>query len=254
MKFVHKKFLTKNKFSGWGMETVHELPWNDEYDWGEFKKASIDVKKLYFTKEGAHIDRDNVDELLWRHWILCYSVRYAIRFAKTTDYNFVECGVADGCSAFFTLREINSHITIREKCTVHLYDSWNAMRSDGLSKSEIYHVGKYANLSIDVTKKNLSEFNEKIIYHQGFIPESLHSDPSSPEFIVYLHIDLNSAKPTIDVLNFFLPRLVAGGVIVFDDYAWEGYEDTKKVIDAYFRDKPGLIMKLPTGQAIYYHH
>ena len=116
------------------------------------------------------------------------------------------------------------------------------------------HVGKYANLSIDVTKKNLSEFNEKIIYHQGFIPESLHSDPSSPEFIVYLHIDLNSAKPTIDVLNFFLPRLVAGGVIVFDDYAWEGYEDTKKVIDAYFRDKPGLIMKLPTGQAIYYHH
>ena len=253
MAFVHRKFFIKTKFSGWGMKTVHELPWNDEYDWDIFRKTSIDAKNLEFSKDGAQIDRNNLDELLWTHWILCYAIRYSIKFAKTDYYNFVECGVADGCSAFFVLREINGQKNIKDKFSMHLYDSWTAMRKEGLVKSELGHVGRYAQLNIEKTKRNLAEFKDNVIYHQGFIPESFDLPPESPKSIVFLHIDLNSAKPTLETLNFFLPKLAKGGVILFDDYAWEGYEDTKKTIDAYFRDKPGIIMKLPTGQAIYYH-
>jgi len=253
MAFVHRKFFIKTKFSGWGMKTIHELPWNDEYDWDIFRKASIDVKNLEFSKDAAQIDRNNIDELLWRNWIVCYAIRHAIKFTNIDHYNFVECGVADGCSAFFALRELSGQKSIEGKFLMHLYDSWTAMRNEGLLESEVYHIGKYAELNIEKTKKNLAEFNDHVIYHQGFIPESLHLPPESPKSIVYLHIDLNSAKPTVGALDFFLPRLVKGGVILFDDYAWYGYEDTKKTIDAYFRDKSGIIMKLPTGQAIYYH-
>ena len=77
--------------------------------------------------------------------------------------------------------------------------------------------------------------------------------PESPHSIVYLHIDLNSAKPTLAALNFFYPRLVKGGVILFDDYGWREYKDTKKVVDEFFSSKPGILLKLATGQAIYYH-
>ena len=78
--------------------------------------------------------------------------------------------------------------------------------------------------------------------------------PDPPDTIFYLHIDLNSAKPTEHALEFFYPRLVVGGVILFDDYGWDAYEDTKNTIENFFKDKPGLLMKIPTGQAIYFHN
>ena len=85
------------------------------------------------------------------------------------------------------------------------------------------------------------------------IPNILKDIPENKK-IKFLHIDLNSSKPTLGALEFFYSRLVKGGTIVFDDYAHSGYEDTKKVIDRFFYKKTGLLQKLPTGQAIYYMH
>lgn len=254
MAFFHRKFFVETKFSGFGMKTVHELPWNDEYDWDVFRKACIDVKKNFeFSKDAAQIDQNNVDELMWRHWIVAYCVRHVIKLADTSEYNFAECGVGDGVSAFFTLREILGQKNIVKKFSMHLYDSWMAMKEEVLLKSEMSHAGKYSQLSIERTKRNLAEFKENIIYHQGYVSESFRILPSSPNSIVYLHIDLNSAKPTLDTLEFFLPKLVRGGVILFDDYGWTGFADTKRAVDVFFQNKRGILMKLPTGQAIYYH-
>ena len=41
-----------------------------------------------------------------------------------------------------------------------------------------------------------------------------------PESIIYLHIDLNSSELTLAALDFFFPKLVHGGIIIFDDYGW----------------------------------
>ena len=253
MAFIHQRFFRQTKFSGYGMKTIHEVPWNDEYDWDVFRKSIKDVKDFEFTKNAAQVDRNNVDELRWRHWVISYAVRHAIKFADVEKYNFVECGVGDGCSAFFALREICGNKKIKNNFSMHLYDSWMVMREKGLLESELSHVGRYANLSIDKTKKNLSEFKDNVIYHQGYVPESFSITSEPPNSIVYLHIDLNSAGPTIATLDFFLPRLTNGGVILFDDYGWSGYTDTKRAVDKYFYDKPGILMKLPTSQVIYYH-
>lgn len=239
-------------FSGWGMQTEHELPWIDEYQEEIFRKACIDIKKqLQFNKSIAiTVDEKTLDGLEWRHWNVSYSIRHAIKFTKVSEFNFVECGVGEGMSIFFAMREIMGS-EIASKCSMHLYDSWGEMKEEFLLKSEISNKGRWKNLQIDDTKRNLEEFTDHITYHQGYIPESFKTT-SSPPTIVYLHIDLNSAKPTLASLEFFYPRLVSGGVILFDDYGWQGYEDTKKMIDKFFSDKPGIIMKLPTGQAIYF--
>ncbi len=253
MAFIHRRFFIETKFSGFGMKTIHELPWNDEYEWDTFRKSVMDVKNFEFSKDAAQIDRNNVDELRWRHWIISYAINHAIKFANSKEYNFVECGVGDGCSAFFALREIHTQKQIADKFSMHLYDSWMAMREEGLLESELPHVGRYAQLSIEKTKRNLSEFKDHVIYHQGYVPETFSSLPESPNSIVYLHIDLNSAKPTVATLDFFLPKLVKGGIILFDDYGWSGYIDTKRAIDKYFHEKGSILMKLPTAQAIYFH-
>lgn len=108
-------------------------------------------------------------------------------------------------------------------------------------------------MDINVTKKNLKKFNEHLIYHQGRIPSLLQEKPDPPNRVLYLHIDLNSSKPTLAVLEFFYPHLVPGSVILLDDYGWDAYEDTKNTIESFFADKDGLLMKLPTAQAIYFH-
>jgi len=243
------------RFTGWGMQTEHQLPWVDEYDGNIFRKANADIKKQFqFNKAlGIIYDSKQLDEFQWRHWNVSYAVRHAIKFAKTEEYNFVECGVGEAMSTFFAMREITGILETAGKFSMHLYDSWGAMKKESLLESEKSNEGRYQELEIDMTKKNLEESNEYIIYHQGYIPESFHSTSEAPHSIVFLHIDLNSAKPTLSSLEFFYPRLVRGGIMLFDDYGWLGYEDTKKTIDKFFSDKPGIILKLPTGQAIYFH-
>ena len=75
------------------------------------------------------------------------------------------------------------------------------------SNSVLDYKRFYDELSIDITKNNLREFDADIVYHKGYIPDSLESEPKSPNSISYLHIDLNAVNPTMDVLSFFLPNI-----------------------------------------------
>lgn len=234
------------------MKTAHEIPWNDEYQGKIFCKACVDVKKHHEYNADKIVNPKFMDGLRWRHWIISYATRHAIEFADGRNFNFVECGVANGFTAFFTLREIVGNKKSATRFSMHLYDSWEAMKEDKLFESESSHIGAYANLNIETTEKNLAEFKDNTIYHVGYIPESFHTLPEAPTSIIYLHIDLNSAKTTLEALEFFFPRLTRGGVIVFDDYGQIEYKETKRTVDKFFSDKPGILLKLPTSQAIYF--
>lgn len=253
LSFIKKKFFDKPKFIGWGMTTIHEPPWLNNSEGEKFLEINEFIKrKFMFSKKIQGISSEIMNDLRWRHWNVAYAVKHAIKFAKTENYTLVECGVEWGYTAFFALRTISNEIE-KSKFSMHLYDAWEDMKEEGLLESESWHVNLYKKLDIDLTRKNLSEFSNNIVYHKGHIPDSLISKPESPESIFYLHIDLNSSKPTLATLEFFYPRLVSGGVILFDDYGWEQYEDTKNTIKLFFEKKSGILMKLPTGQAIYFH-
>lgn len=247
--FLLNYFQKPPNFSGWGLITQHANAWDDEFSCDIFRKACIDLEKFDFTPS-SDLTKASVTELRWRHYFISFSTLYAINFAQTKNYNFVECGVGDGISAFFTLSEISNKLKTNFK--MHLYDGWTSMDKNHLLDSESHSLGKYYDLSIDRTKHNLKEFNQNIIFHQGIIPETFDQS-STPESIVYLHIDLNSSGPTLAALNFFFSKLVDGGIIIFDDYGWDGYSETKHVIDKFFSDKLGTLLKSPTGQAIYFH-
>ncbi len=241
-------------FEGWGMKTSRELPWNGGIGNEFFLKASHDVKTGFEFSGDGGLSVANVDNLLWRHWVVSYAVRHVVEFAKKPDLDLVECGVCDGLTAFFTLRELSgqSRKGSVNDFRMHLYDAWMPVRRDDLSLNEKGVVGSYDNIDIDRVKRNLSEFADNVVYHKGYIPASLSSRPVAPRKIEYLHIDLNSARATLEALKFFFPRVQRGGVILFDDYGSVFYKDTKKIVDKFFADKPGILMPLPTGQAIYY--
>ena len=78
--FIDRKFIFKPKFSGWGMKTEHEIPWNNPQDSEIFIKASKDIKKFKFVRNSICYNEKNIDELLWRHWVVSYAIRHAIEF------------------------------------------------------------------------------------------------------------------------------------------------------------------------------
>ena len=206
---LRNHLFAKPRFSGWGMSTIHQNAWDSEYDEEIFKKANEDIKKQFqFTSVSIGVNNRTVDKLLWRHWFVSYAVRHALEFVQTNEYNFVECGVAEGIAAFFALRQIVAQKKLKN-FKMHLYDSWQGMRKEDLTDTELYNQNQYSELDVNITRKNLTEFNDYLIYHKGYIPESFHATPNSPESIVYLHTDLISSKPTLDTLNFFYPRLIS---------------------------------------------
>ena len=260
MQKFYKKFMKKHyvvpppppKFSGWGMTTISEHPWIDEFSCDVFRQSCELLKKFQFTPSTVN---EPIDEhmytLNYRHYFISFCANYARNSVNTSNHIFVECGVNDGITAFFALNELNSKSNPDFK--MHLYDSWSAMKKEFLLDSEIdFNVGAYHDASIDRTKSNLEQFNNNLIYHQGYIPDTFSIPPDSPNDISYLSIDLNSAKPTMATLEFFLPKLLTGGIIIFDDYGNTNYPETKNSIDKFFSNKKGTLMKLPTGQAIYF--
>jgi len=48
------------------------------------------------------------------------------------------------------------------------------------------------------------------------------------------------------------PKLTSGGIILFDDYGWKNHKDTKEAVDAFFKNKSGILKALPTAQAIFF--
>lgn len=223
-------------FVGWEMITWHQVPWTED---AAFAAAMSAVRRFERTYSDATSD---VDALRWRHWNVSYSVRHAQEHARPASLVGVECGVGDGLTAFFALSASSG--------IVHLYDAWSRMRADHMLPSEKYQEGNYRTLSRDVTEKNLREVSGRVVWHPGYIPETL--DDTAPDAIHWLHIDLNSAMPTLHALEFFWPRLARGGVALFDDYGWLGWGDTRRTIDAFLADKPGTLLPLPTGQALYF--
>jgi hypothetical protein len=83
---------------------------------------------------------------------------------------------------------------------------------------------------------------------KGTVPETLPE--CTAEKICYLSIDMNCAGPEIAAANYFWDKLVAGAVIVLDDYGFMGHEEQQKAFDAFAKEKKVQILQLPTGQGI----
>lgn len=230
------KLEPPSRFSGWGMTTEHELPWLD--GWTDFLQAADGLRR--FERSNVPSSLVDTDSLLWRHWLVAYAVHHAAIHVAPPSFIGVECGTADGYTAHIALSQMRADATEYE---MHLYDAW-ADITDGP------YAGEYGDLSQERTRRNLMGHAGQITWHRGYIPSTL--DEAAPEVVHWLHVDLNSAATTRAALEFFWPRIPAGGLALFDDYGWRGFEDTRRTIYNFLRGKAGTLLPLPTGQAIYF--
>ena len=61
---------------------------------------------------------------------------------------------------------------------------------------------------------------------------------------------MNCEIPEIAAAEFFWDTLVSGGVIVLDDYGWQGHIVQKHAFDLFSSRKGVQVLSLPTGQGL----
>lgn len=182
--------------------------------------------------------------LQWRVYIVCWFAD----FVKHLEGDFVECGVNTGAYS----RAVIDYIDFNSlEKTFHLFDTYEGLSNEQVTQREkdagidVYMGNHYKDVYNEV-KKTFAPFNSKVI--KGRVPDSLMQYQGGK--ICYLSIDMNVVAPEIAAAEFFWPKLVAGGVMILDDYGFPMHINQKLAFDDFAKKYNQQILSLPTGQGI----
>ncbi|PYP88520.1 MAG: methyltransferase [Candidatus Angelobacter sp. Gp1-AA117] len=174
----------------------------------------------------------------WRVYTACWAAAYAAQLPG----DFVECGVNRGGMALTILEYLNFN-SLNKK--FFLLDTFQGFPK-GAQPSEA-NVGLYEDCYEDAVK-TFAPYSGVVIV-RGEVPGTLSQITS--EQIAYLSIDMNCAEPEIAVLRELWPRLVAGAVVLLDDYGYgPAHSGQQLAFDTLSREMKFTILTTPTGQGM----
>ncbi|HEV8547907.1 MAG TPA: TylF/MycF/NovP-related O-methyltransferase [Polyangiaceae bacterium] len=186
----------------------------------------------------------------WRLHIALWAASSAARLRG----DFVECGVNRGVVSSAIMRYLDWDALGR---TFYLLDTFAGLELELLTAGErargavatnreFLGTGRYVT-GVESVRQNFAEWkNVRIV--QGTIPGTLPEVDAKE--LAYLHLDMNCTRPETDALRYFWDRLVPGALILLDDYAYDGYRESKLGMDELAREMGFGIASLPTGQGL----
>jgi len=183
----------------------------------------------------------------FRAYVCCWAAKRAARLPG----DFVECGVNEGwmsltiCNYLDFNKLAKSFYLFDTYCGIPLEqitDRERAESGERLLAMQHHYVECY-----ERTKAKFAPYPRAVLV-RGRIPETLTLPPI--ERVAYLHIDMNIAVPERAAIEFFWPKLVPGGVVVLDDYAFSSYEAQHDTMDEFAASIGTDVLTLPTGQGL----
>ncbi len=175
-----------------------------------------------------------------------YMVRNLLLSVGGLPGEWAECGVFKGSTSLI-MAEYNKRYNLLDKgARIHLFDSFEGLSNPGQADSGTNMIEGDYRAGEQEVRKNLSDY-DCFEFHAGWIPERF-SDVSSKEFC-FVHIDVDLYQPVRDSLEFFLPRMVKGGIVVLDDYGCKETPGALQATDEVARKYGCRVAALPFGQA-----
>ena len=169
-------------------------------------------------------------------WKIFRRALRALNLVKYYDYALslkghrVECGVFKGFSALLTSK---IHLAADRDYTgagLHLVDSYEGLsqpkKQDALGYKKLRGIrqpifshkkGHFSTSGGMKHVQNVMKAFPDVAYHKGWIPDILEELPHVG--YSFVHIDVDLYEPTYTCLEYFVPRLVDGGVIINDDFS-----------------------------------
>jgi len=159
-----------------------------------------------------------------------------VKLVEGLDGDLVECGAYRGESVLALLENSEGQF--------HVFDSFEGLSEpDGMEK-RWWRRGDLSAATQEFMDA-VESYQDRVCVYQGWIPTQFHYVRDF--HFRFVHVDVDLAEPTRECVEFFWPRVVGGGVMVFDDYGFRQCAEARRVIDGYFPQDE--IIQLTTGQA-----
>ncbi|MSQ55726.1 MAG: hypothetical protein EXR31_10200 [Betaproteobacteria bacterium] len=199
-------------------------------------------------------------KLVRRHAATWNLIRYFLH-ARRIPGAWAECGVYSGASALALCLAARAEDPAFDGSGLHLIDSFEGLSSP-VGEDAIHTAGEdgaarerpplipRGNLRapIGIVTTAMGEF-PGVRITKGWIAEVFAQLPETTWSFVHLDVDL--FEPTLASLEYFVPRLAAGGIVVCDDYGALGFPGAARAWDLYFSEPALPYVVLPTGQSVF---
>ncbi|MCX6600059.1 MAG: class I SAM-dependent methyltransferase [bacterium] len=131
-----------------------------------------------------------------------------------------------------------------------LFDTFSGMPQTSAGK-DVHQAGDFGDTSLEQVTRFLGGC-ERVEFFPGLFPQTAQGLCERTFCMVHADVDIYSS--TRACCEFFYPRLVGGGILVFDDYGYLSCPGVKSAADEFFAGKPETPVFLPTGQAFVVKH
>lgn len=229
-RFVRNRIVDRRYvYKADGIATAHYSPFLDD---PQFDSAYWEMGKGWFP--GA--------DVRWRMWLLVTAAEQC----QDLPGNFAEFGTWRGGCAYMIL----SRTAVPDEHRFFLFDTFEGIPADRLTSRERDEgfAGSLRDTSVEYVDNLLARWRPRYRLCPGDVFQTL--DTIDVGALSFAHIDLNATAPSRLALEYVYERMIAGGMIVFDDYGFSGSEDQRRMIDEFFEDLPEKVLALPTGQAL----
>ncbi len=229
-----------------GLACNKNMPFLDEE---KFRTAYANA-----VAKGLYVDAN----IRWRCHVACWAGMMALRLGG----DFVECGVNKGFLSHILMEYLDFDSSGRSFYLVDTYQGFDGRYLTSMERERLvgfaastdsgkpWEMGMYEPC-YEVVVGAFSGFKGARIV-KGAVPDVLPEVRA--ESVAYLSIDMNCVAPEIAALEHFWPKMLVGGVVLLDDYAWPGHEEQMVAMDDFARRAGTKILCLPTGQGLLIKH
>ncbi len=176
----------------------------------------------------------------------CFTIHMFSKHCRHLEGDFAECGIYKGGTAYLIsliLKDNSNH-----QKTLHLFDTFSGMPKSANEDKSHHKEGDYQDTSVEAVKDFLSDYSF-VEFHPGLIPDTFEAVTNKK--FAFVHIDVDIYQSIKDCCEFFYERMTKGGIMIFDDYAFQGYElAAKKAVDDFFIGKSEIPITLRNGQCL----
>jgi hypothetical protein len=170
-----------------------------------------------------------------------YNVYTWARAQTCRPGDMAEVGVYAGCSAKM-ICEAKGDKNLR------LFDTFEGLPNGSHADAKVYRPGQFA-ASLESAQAYLKPY-KNVHFYKGRFPESAAGVPESQ--FCFAHFDVDLYESTLGCLQYFYPRMVAGGVMLSHDYSV--LAGVKTAFDEFLADKPETVIELPSTQCLVIKH
>jgi O-methyltransferase len=201
-------------------------PWNDDTEFLTTHQkiqhnTLVDIYRCHelwsLVRETSHLRGDILEVGVWRGGTGCLMAAQASRLEPST--------------------------------TVFLCDTFKGVVKAGI-KDSVYRGGEHADTFVDVVhrlKTGMGLSNVQLL--EGIFPDATGEQVNDRQFSL-CHIDVDVYESAKDVLEWVWPRLVRGGVIVYDDYGFFTCEGVTSLVNEHLQGPGAITLHNLNGHAV----